>query len=283
MKTFLFYRQHPREAVSSVILYRLFIIALLTLLFSFTKANAGADSTLIKISVIDNENSEAIPFANVMVYQNGVQVAVATTDMDGRCNFKNLVPGKYDFKAVYVGYVAQEIKRVDVFAQKTNWLNIKIKGGTGITCCCVCYCFDDRSENWWPKLWTPYREMYKEWKEKKERKLAGQTKKNEIKLSEEPDERGIADSLEAARIVLVEEMKKEIKIYPNPASDVLHIESTLPLQFITLINEEGKIVREESMQSSVKEISLDGFANGIYYLNYIMNGKVETKKIVVIE
>ncbi|MBK7668293.1 MAG: carboxypeptidase regulatory-like domain-containing protein [Sphingobacteriaceae bacterium] len=119
-------------------------------------------------------------FANVVVYQNGVQVAVATTDMEGRCAFKNLVPGKYDFKAIYIGYMAQEIKRVDVFAEKTTWLNIKLKGGNfTMTCCCSCFCYDDRTENWWPKLWTPYREAYKAWKEKKEKKQAPRGKTTE--------------------------------------------------------------------------------------------------------
>ena len=151
-----------------------------------------------------------------------------------------------------------------------------------VTCCCTCYCYEDRTENWWPKLWTPYREMYKEWKEKKERKLAKQVKKNEIKLSEEPDEYGIADSIETARIAIVEEMAKEIKIYPNPASDVLHIEANQALQDLIIRDESGKVVREEVMRSSATDINLQGFSSGIYYLNYFVNGKSESKKIVVI-
>ena len=276
MKTIPSYRLHAREAVYLKFLYRSLLILLITLCASFT-AKADADSTIIKLSVIDNENSEAIPFANVVAYQNGMKVAVATTDMDGKCAFKNLVPGKYDFKAVYVGYQAQEIKRVDVFSEKTNWLNIKLKTGIQyITCCCVCYCYERRTDNWWPKLWTPYREAYTVWKEKKN------AKPKEIKLSEEPDETEPIDSSAIARVQFIEPIKEQLKIYPNPASDVLHIESAQPLQTITLLNQEGKIVKEELMQSNVANINLNGFPSGVYYLNYVVNEKNETKKVVIV-
>ncbi|MBK7668294.1 MAG: T9SS type A sorting domain-containing protein [Sphingobacteriaceae bacterium] len=74
-------------------------------------------------------------------------------------------------------------------------------------------------------------------------------------------------------------MFKEVNVYPNPTSDILHIDSSQPLHNITLRNGEGKIVKEELMQSNVANINLSGFSSGVYYLNYVVNGKSETKKV----
>ena len=39
----------------------------------------NAQSGAIRITLKDKSNNETIPFANVVVYQNGVQVGVGTT------------------------------------------------------------------------------------------------------------------------------------------------------------------------------------------------------------
>lgn len=288
MKTNLFTKIRRRYAVNLQILCTSLLFLVLMLFVSYAaEAQMHPDSGAVKVTVLDKSNSEAIPFANVVAYQNGVQVAVATTNMDGEGIFRKLASGKYDIKAVYVGYQSQEIKGIEVGVGKTAYctlsLNVNMISCYEITYCC---CFGGYNgyagENWWPKLWTPYREMYKEWKEKKERKLAKKVKKNEIKLSEESDEHGIADSIETARIALVEEMVKEIKIYPNPATDVLHIESAQPLQNLIMRDGSGKIVKEEIMQSTFADIKLNDFSSGIYYLNYLANGKAKTKRVVVV-
>ena len=89
----------------------LLVVGLLVCGFSaLAQNNTGA----IKILLKDKGNNEAIPFANVVAYQGGVQVGVGTTNMDGECVIKPLSPGKYDVKGVYVGYKAQEIKGIVV-------------------------------------------------------------------------------------------------------------------------------------------------------------------------
>jgi len=292
MKTKLFTGRHQRYAASLNILYRSLLFLALMLFVSYAaEANVSADSGAIRLTVIDKSNNEVIPFANVIAYQNGVQVAVGTTNMDGEFLFKHLALGKYDLKAVYVGYDAQEIKGVDLAANRTSSVTLKLNGGDNlIVCYDICYCCCGGynaygGEDWWPKLWTPYREGYKAWKEKKEKKkalAAKQAKKKEVILSEEPDETETVDSTLMARVQVKEPILEQIKIYPNPASEVLHIESTRPLQNIIVMDEDGKIVREEQMQSSATDIKLNGFANGIYYLHYVLDGKSESRKIVVI-
>lgn len=95
---------------------------------AFAQNNTGA----IKVTLKDKGNNEAIPFANVVAYQNGVQVGVGTTNMDGECVIKPLPPGKYDVKGIYVGYQASEVKGVLVGEGKTAYVNIGLSNADGV-------------------------------------------------------------------------------------------------------------------------------------------------------
>ena len=107
----------------------LFCFGLLVCGFNaFAQNNSGS----IKVTLKDKGNNEAIPFANVVAYQNGVQVGVGTTNMDGECVIKPLPPGKYDVKGVYVGYQASEVKGVLVGEGKTAYVNIGLSNGEGV-------------------------------------------------------------------------------------------------------------------------------------------------------
>jgi hypothetical protein len=107
----------------------LLVVGLLVCSFnSFSQSSGGG----IKVTLKDKGNNEAIPFANVVAYQNGVQVGVGTTNMDGECIIKPLAPGKYDVKGVYVGYQAQEYKGVLVGEGKTAYVTIALSNGEGV-------------------------------------------------------------------------------------------------------------------------------------------------------
>jgi hypothetical protein len=90
------------------------------------------DNGAIKIVLQDKTTKEAIPFANVVAYKDGVQVGVATTNMDGEAFIKPLAPGKYTVKGVYVGYQALEIKDVVVGEGKTAYVTIPLSNGEGV-------------------------------------------------------------------------------------------------------------------------------------------------------
>ena len=64
--------------------------------------SAIAQSGEIQGKVI-NGKGEGIPFANVVVYKNGVLETGATTDFDGKYSISALEPGTYDVEASYVG------------------------------------------------------------------------------------------------------------------------------------------------------------------------------------
>lgn len=106
--------------------------SIVTLLLVGTAAIAQNTGGAIKVLLKDKTNGETIPFANVVAYQNGVQVGVGTTDMDGYAMIKPLAPGKYDVKGVYVGYQAAEVKGVIVGDAKTAYITIELSNGEGV-------------------------------------------------------------------------------------------------------------------------------------------------------
>jgi hypothetical protein len=108
----------------------LFIVAFVFLGFYVGAQNNGG---AIKITLVDKKNpKESIPFANVVVYNGKVQVAVGTTDMDGNVMIKPLNAGKYNVKAVYVGYQPQQINDVEVHNDKTAYVNIALSNEGGV-------------------------------------------------------------------------------------------------------------------------------------------------------
>ena len=65
--------------------------------------------------------------------QNGVQVGVGTTDMDGYAMIKPLAPGKYDIKGVYVGYKPTELKGINVSEGNTKAVTLDLNNDGGVT------------------------------------------------------------------------------------------------------------------------------------------------------
>jgi hypothetical protein len=106
--------------------------SIVTLLLAGASLVAQNNGGAIKVTLKDKSNGETIPFANVVAYQGGVQVAVGTTDMDGVAYLKPLSPGKYDVKGVYVGYQPKEIKGIVVGESKTAYVEIALENGDGV-------------------------------------------------------------------------------------------------------------------------------------------------------
>ncbi len=92
-------------------------------------ALAQGDNGAIKVTLKDKSTNETLPFANVVAYRDGVQVGVATTNIDGEAFIKPLSPGKYTVKGVFVGYQATEVKDVVVGEGKTAYVTIPLSGG----------------------------------------------------------------------------------------------------------------------------------------------------------
>lgn len=95
----------------------------LTLLTLFTLVAVGWAQRTGEIQgrVVD-QNGEGIPFANVVIFQNDVQVNGASTDFDGYFQIKPLNPGTYKVTSSYIGKTVN-VTGVTVAAQKTTFLD----------------------------------------------------------------------------------------------------------------------------------------------------------------
>lgn len=91
---------------------------------------------------------------------------------------------------------------------------------------------------------------------------------------------GIKDFCEALGVD-TEEPGHNLKIYPNPADGVFHIESTSEISEITLYNSLGQKVYHSLVQTKNMSISTENFASGIYYISIGTQKGVVTKKIVI--
>ena len=89
-----------------------------------TNALLFAQSGSLKGKLTDKDSKEAIPFASVVIEAGGKQYGGVNTDIDGNYNIKPIPPGKYDVKAVYVGYKPLLIKDVVINSDQITFLNV---------------------------------------------------------------------------------------------------------------------------------------------------------------
>jgi len=85
---------------------------LLSLLFIFVGTIAYGQTTSLSGKLTDADTGEAVMFANVAIYKNGVLVTGVETDLDGNYYFSNIDSGKYDIESSFIGYAT--VKLADV-------------------------------------------------------------------------------------------------------------------------------------------------------------------------
>ncbi len=68
----------------------------------------------------------------------------------------------------------------------------------------------------------------------------------------------------------------DINVYPNPASDIIYINST-GLPEVQIISINGKLINT----FNASEINISGLKNGIYFLKIITDDKIFVKKIII--
>ena len=104
-------------------------LVLFCLVFSIC---AFAQTGTLKGVLTDAISGEPVPFANVVAFKNGSQVAGTTTDFDGNYTIKPLDPGNYDLKSTFVGYQTVEVTGIIVSANKITYQDVKLQKGVAL-------------------------------------------------------------------------------------------------------------------------------------------------------
>jgi len=69
-----------------------------------------------------------------------------------------------------------------------------------------------------------------------------------------------------------------ITIYPNPASEIVHIETAATVEHIELFNIGGELVMTKA---NANQLNIHELASGVYFMKITSNKMVSTKKLVV--
>jgi len=71
-----------------------------------------------------------------------------------------------------------------------------------------------------------------------------------------------------------------VSTYPNPVTDVLHVNAEESIQNIALYNLMGQLIQSEANPNAASEIDMSPLNNGVYVLKVTINGAVGTYKVV---
>ncbi|MCO6500996.1 MAG: von Willebrand factor type A domain-containing protein [Vicingus serpentipes] len=107
------------------IITKMITLFLVILMFNLTQAqNVGG---ILKGKITDQGNNSPLPFANVVLLQGGKQISGMMSDFDGKYAFNNIQPGKYELNVSFTGYQTQQIKNIEVVADKTAFLDVQLQ------------------------------------------------------------------------------------------------------------------------------------------------------------
>lgn len=102
---------------------KLTILLILSIAVSTISFAGIRDGKTISGHVIEADTEENIPFASILIIENGENTAC---NEQGQFEFKNLKPGKYTLRVSAMGYITQT-KEVHVSKQYTTVVHFKMK------------------------------------------------------------------------------------------------------------------------------------------------------------
>lgn len=74
---------------------------------------------------------------------------------------------------------------------------------------------------------------------------------------------------------------KSLSIYPNPASDIVKVNSEENINYIEILNISGQIVSFENVNTNNAEINISNLSSGVYFIKVYTANDVTTQKLIV--
>tara|TARA_R110002050_G_scaffold175846_1_gene308696 strand:+ start:10402 stop:14247 length:3846 start_codon:yes stop_codon:yes gene_type:complete len=107
-------------------LKKLLSLFLLAVVFS-VGAFAQAGQSEIKGKLVDSSTGEPLPFVNIILEKNGVQVAGGQSNFDGDYVIKPIPPGTYTLKASSVGFKPVMLTGIKVTSEEVKFVDVKLE------------------------------------------------------------------------------------------------------------------------------------------------------------
>jgi hypothetical protein len=76
-------------------------------------------------------------------------------------------------------------------------------------------------------------------------------------------------------------LKDQLNIYPNPASDWIHIDGLKDEMEISILNLQGQIIDQFTSNSISNKFHIVNLSSGIYFLQWSDDKELKTKKFII--
>ncbi len=80
---------------------------------------------------------------------------------------------------------------------------------------------------------------------------------------------------------IMEFLKPEIRLFPNPATDVFYLESDIELSKVQMFNMVGQLVGSYETDSKAIAVDLTGLDSGVYFVKILTNEFELTRRLII--
>jgi hypothetical protein len=77
----------------------------------------------------------------------------------------------------------------------------------------------------------------------------------------------------------ISDMQTSLKVYPNPVNNILYVESDSKIDFITITDMNGTLIKQIICRNKKEKILLDSIPSGVYLINAYHKSGIESRKI----
>lgn len=233
---------------------------ILICLFFLSTGILNAQNGTIEGIVIDSETGQAMPYATVSVNIDET-LKGTVSDEDGYFSFEKLPIGDYEITVQFLGYKEQVSQRVKVEKDHSRNLLIELESDPVIVEEILIEAFSDEQIICSGTICTF----------------------SILNVEGEVSEIVNKENKIAAKQNILEEKPTRLKAYPNPSQGMIQIEIKESVQEVFISNAQGqRLIELGNLESSNQRIDLSSYPVGVYFINYVSQGKVYAEKIILV-